>query len=399
MSNNIFICDTFILYIALKMLSCENCQIFWANLLKVVILKHWFRSIILIWGERRYFSKQQITDPIFIEIIGFLKYLNIEKWYSYRELSDKVTFVTKEHAFLYSSDDSVYQMAPWKKVFEKIFPALEPIQFVSMRDSFYHPFFLFVEELSNRYSTISFKSLVSESPSLDTIWPYKDKLHILSRVHRSFPENSGKFMVPYYKWNDQTVVQSLLEFAKEHVSVEIMLKKSFGCAGESIRPLSLRKHINPDTLINISRDYFFGWWDFSWVVITPLYKIKKEYRIYYIYKNWIPQVYSIKTRENKISHKRILEQTSFKIYKNIPVKWEYVGKNFLEWNYSYLKDTVHSLIEKIEYTTWILEIIETEDNQVLIMEVNYLWCSLVFWWEDVHNMATYNTDIHQYLFS
>jgi hypothetical protein len=350
-------------------------------------------------GGKKYSSRNPIMDPIFIEVIGFLKYLNQEKGYSYKELSEKVTFVTKDHAFVYASDETIYHLAPWSKKLDKIFPSVESIQFMSMRDAFYHPFFLFVEWLSNKYGTITTKSLVNESSSLDTIWPYKDKLHTLSRVHASSPEKAGDFIVPFYKWNDQKVVQLILDFAKEKVSSEIMIKKSFWCAGESIRPLSLKKKLHPDTLTNISRDYFFWGWDFSWIIITVLYKIKKEYRIYYILQNWIPKVYSIKERTNKISRRKILEQTNFKIYKNIPVKWKYVGKNFLEGNHSHLKDTVDALIVNIWYTTWILEIIETEENEIFVMEVNYLWCSLVFPGEDAHNMATYNTDIHHYLFS
>ncbi len=348
---------------------------------------------------KRYASKQLVMDPIFIEVIGFLKHLHETKWYSYRELSDKVTFVTRDHAFIYGSDDTIHHLAPGKKIFEKIFPSTESIEFMSMRDSFYQPFFLFIEGIMAHNSGISFKTLVNESASLSESWPYKDKLHTLSRVHSDFPEYTGKFVVPLYRGNDPVVIEKILWFAKDSIGNNVILKKSFGCAGESIRPLDLKKKINPDTLTNVARDYFFNGGDFSGTIIMPLYHIRSEYRIYYTYQDNDPKVYSIKSRENKISYRNMLEQTSLKIYKNIPVKWKYIGKDFTEGDRIRLKDIIDGLIKKIWYNTGILEIIETDTNDIVVMEVNYLGCSLVFPGEDVDNMTRYNTNIHNYLFS
>ncbi len=79
----------------------------------------------------------------------------------------------------------------------------------------------------------------------------------------------------------------------------------------------------------------------------PLYHIRSEYRIYYTYQDNDPKVYSIKSRENKISYRNMLEQTSLKIYKNIPVKWKYIGKDFTEGDRIRLKDIIDGLIKKI----------------------------------------------------
>ena len=42
----------------------------------------------------------------------------------------------------------------------------------------------------------------------------------------------------------------------------------------------------------------------------------------------------------------MLEQTSLKIYKNIPVKWKYIGKDFTEGDRIRLKDIIDGLIKK-----------------------------------------------------
>lgn len=91
-------------------------------------------------------SKVFLGDPHFIEILGFLTYLHDSEGYSFEELSKKVVFVTKSHAFIFASG-AIYHADPDSKKFSQIYPISnnEGICFISARESFYHPFFLLVE--------------------------------------------------------------------------------------------------------------------------------------------------------------------------------------------------------------------------------------------------------------
>lgn len=343
-------------------------------------------------------SKVFLGDPHFIEILGFLTYLHDSEGYSFEELSKKVVFVTKSHAFIFASG-AIYHADPDSKKFSQIYPISnnEGICFISARESFYHPFFLLVEWLWEQSWDIDIRGVNIGNKKLKKIWPYKDKIHIMSRLFHTVDEVTGDFVVPYHLWGDTDMIKSILDFTQNHLGRDVMIKKNFGCAGESLRAVRLDR-MNKDTLQNVIRDYFSPTGNFWGTYITPFYDIDKEYRMYYLFDGEESTIYSIKGRKNTLSRKKIFDQVDFRIYKSIPVKWSYLGKNIKELEWEKFQQMVDKIIKSISYTTWILEVIRTKDWKYRIMEVNYLGSSLAFPGEDVTNMTQYNIDMFQNLF-
>ena len=99
------------------------------------------------------------------------------------------------------------------------------------------------------------RSINLDNKKLESIWPYKDKIHIMSRLFHTVPEITGDFIVPYHQGNNADMIKSILDFTREHLGPDVMIKRAFGCAGESLRPLHLGK-MNKDTFQNVARDYF-----------------------------------------------------------------------------------------------------------------------------------------------
>lgn len=369
-------------------------ELMWGASVQSLIKKYHISRI----AGDRYASKHQILDPILIEVLSFLELLHETQHLSYEELSRQVSFVTTEDAFIYASDESIYHKHPDASEFVKIFPGTGSIAFVSMRDNFYHPFFRFVSILSQKWYPIYQRSLSDETLDIATVWPYKDKAYTLSCLHQYAPDMAWPFAIHYYQGNERSTYAAILRHMKYLVWDEVMLKRSFWAAGATMRPLSL-KSIHPDTLDRVSETYLRSWGAFSGTITMPLYRIKKEYRIYYTMQDGVIETYGIKERINTLSRREILKKTDFRIYETIPVKWKYRGEKIEHIFCSELQEKIRSMIKNIGYITGILEVIETKEGHLVLMEVNYLGSSLVFPWQDVDNMIKFNKKIHNFLLS
>lgn len=157
--------------------------------------------------------------------------------------------------------------------------------------------------------------------------------------------------------------------------------------------LDLDKYKEYEILNFLLRNYLNNWYESIYsIYITPYYKIKKEYRIYYIYdkKKDKTNIYSIKNRTNE-QICNIFELNNYTIDKDVKVIWNYtLREDFLEDKRLY--KFISKIAKKLNYDKWVIEFFEDNNNNLIYSEINTLWACLMFK-QDQDNMIEYYKNI------
>jgi len=131
------------------------------------------------------------------------------------------------------------------------------------------------------------------------------------------------------------------------------------------------------------------------LIIIPFFNIKTEYRVYYTYiKNKI-KFYSIKIKANK-NLNEAFQKGQLALYKNLDVTrniWEY--KNFWEKKLDFLRKVITS----VYWNVGVLEFIETENNELYLMEINHLGGLLPYDQQDLENLEEFYLDLYKHYLS
>ena len=131
------------------------------------------------------------------------------------------------------------------------------------------------------------------------------------------------------------------------------------------------------------------------VLISPAYKITREYRCYFTKHKNKTEIYSIKQRVNS-EDIDVFDKEDITIYKNIAVKWHEVKTNSEVFKFGV--KTTKEMLEYLSYDTGCLEFAQTSSGKIIFFEVNQMAGPLPFAGEDTKNMTKYYENIFDGMF-
>ncbi len=332
-----------------------------------------------IWDKNRNWKTINTT---FLEVMVFVNYYLSKLWWNIED----VHLVWRENFFLFNEEIFIYKNNDFEKIEEETL-------FATSRDLWSHLFFWFLSDLSLKDNKIKiFK------PNFKRDWHYNDKLYFINKLYPNRKNLIWDIIIPFFMNPTEELIQIFFDKVDILLWDKIIIKKSFGDMGKTVRALDLWDWLD---VSDIKQKFFNNThYSFHGLYITPWYNIKNEYRVYFLYDKDINKIkiYSVKSRVNNID-KTIFQKENLEIYKNLDTTWNYLNpKEFIKRDKSY--QFVKKIIKNIWYETGVLEIMETKENDLKFIEINYMWGSLMFdnedkqllqdFYMDMYDMISYN---------
>lgn len=132
---------------------------------------------------------------------------------------------------------------------------------------------------------------------------------------------------------------------------------------------------------------------FKPLFIVPFFEIKKEYRIYYTYIDKKMIIYTAKYKNNK-NIEEAFKKGTFEMYKNLDVSFTYFDKNkFTKEQLEFIE----LIVKWVWWKVWVLEFIQTKNNELYLMEINHLWGLLTCNKKDIDFLNKFYTTIYSNL--
>lgn len=323
-----------------------------------------------------------INDANFLEALSFIEFIKNKFKLSYNELLKYIDFIHDENFFIYN--EKVFSQN--KHWIQEINTNSQKVYFVTSRDFFTSPFFLILNSLckiNNNIHIVKFNIRLNK-------WSYNDKAYYLSKLYKLRKKLLWEIIVPLFQNREYNSVKLFFKEVQKLIWDKIIIKKNFWDMWIWLKALDLRKLKKKD--IDLLKTNFFSENNnnFTWLYIVPFIDIKKEYRIYYRYDKNKDKVtiYSVKNRINK-NIEEIFTKSSLKIYEKIDVEWHYNDKKTLEKKYI---DKINKICKITKDNIWVLEFFEDNTWKIYFCEINSLWWSLIFSWQDEKDMIKYYID-------
>ncbi len=328
-----------------------------------------------------------IQDANFLEALSFIEFLKKKYNLSYKEVLNKIKWVNNDNFFIYNEDVYIQEIDNFKKIDSK----KEKVYFTTSRDHFSAPFFLILNSISKINKNIK---IVKFNNKLEN-WSYNDKSYYISKLYKHRKNMIWDIIFPLFQNKDDKNIKLFFENVKNFLWNEIMIKKNFWDMWIWLKAIKLDKFNEADIEL-LKCNFFSDNNNFTWIYITPYIDIKKEYRIYYRYDNKKDKViiYSIKNRINKI-WEEIFSKPSFKIYENVGVEWIYQEKKRLDKKNI---DIINKICKITKDDCGVLEFFEDNYWKTYFCEINSLWGSLMFSWQDEKDMIKYYKDTRKMIY-
>ena len=334
-----------------------------------------------------HFPEGGVGHAAFLELLAYIEYLSRTYRLSEQEALSRITLVHQDNFFIHNED--IYHQASEDADFERI-DLDEEVYFASVRDGWYHPFFLVLRSLASRQPHLHiFKGNDHEG------WSYWDKGNFLAKIYPRRARLLGDVLLPCLLNPSARAVYSLLRSAERLLGTRIVLKKTFGEMGDGVRPVDTAA-LTEDRIDAIAEQFFpSSPYSFHASYIVPYVDIRREYRIYYRYDRATRDttIYSVKRKINTISGSPF-DKSSLKMYDKIGVSWEYIplGDFLGSPRHRRYAQTVARLVR---YDCGVLEVMEDPRGRLIFCEINPLGGSLMFAGEDERNLFDYYVDIYR----
>lgn len=321
----------------------------------------------------------------FMEAFMFLKvYLKEKKW----DIWD-IEWVYKKNFLINNEDFYEENNYEWSKV-------VWDIWLVTSRDSFNNSFFNYFKKLSefnSRYKIFKIHFWKS--------FLFEDKINFLSKILENRKKYIWQIIIPFIMKKEVKDIYFLLLFINNNLWKKFILKNSIWATWNNIKAIDFK-----DTWIDSKELYwikekFFYWNIYNHVspYFTEFYDIKIEFRFYYTYSNGEIYIYSIKNRINKVKWDwNIFLKEDFS-YSNISTIWKYLDLNLFFINYKYIYDEISIIIKKQWIWSGVLELCELNNGELRFIEINSLWWTLMYPWDDEVNMKKYYCNIWKNIIS
>ena len=283
---------------------------------------------------------------------------------------------------LFIHNDKLFRINGKEIVEEK----LENVYFVSLREALSHPFFRLLKIILEK------KDGALVKPNMQTMQNVgcMNKLYAIRELYEVREKYLGDIIVPFNLTTRDHEV--FITYVKENFGEQIVLKKDCVQEGKGVifKDLSRKNQMQSiskilDTHKTKDRE----------LIISPAYKIKREYRCYFTQHKNKTEIYSIKQRVNS-QDIDVFDKDDITIYKNIAVKWHEVktDSEVFELGVNLTKE----MLKYLSYDTGCLEFAQTESGKIIFFEVNQMAGPLPFAGEDTKNMTNYYKNIFDEMF-
>ncbi len=258
--------------------------------------------------------------------------------------------------------------------------------FVTCRDSWNHPFFYNL--LLNWH-----KHIRLYRPNHSMEWWHRDKLYFISQLWKDRNKYVWDIVIPLVMDSSHHAIKSLFLFVKATLKSKIVMKKNFWVQWQNVKAIDLSSNVEylDEALI---RNFF--WWpiyNYASPYFISYYDIETEFRIYYIHEDNKTHIYSIKNRVNEFRNDgSVFEKPDF-TYSSINTKWLYCHIQDLKNSHSDIEVEALNIIPKLWLQTGVLELCRCKDGKIRFIEVNALWWTLMFPWEDEKQMQQFYLDL------
>jgi len=355
---------------------------------KLELLKRWYSCKNII---QKYFYKiwdwnnniWRINFGFFIDVFSFIENMKEKYNIEYKEILEKIEFINVNRNF-YIFNDNIYIENSWNNFYTKI-NLNKKTYFVTSRDSWLNPFFILLYKLWEIN-----KKLYVIRPNKREWWIYNDdKISNTSKLYQKREKLIWDVIVPLLYKRDNNSLYNFFDSVKTHLWNFVVIKKNSSQYWDWVKMLDLNNYKN-DKIINFLRtNYINNWFESIYsIFITPLYKIKKEYRVYYIFnqKTKKTKIYAIKNRINE-NIWDIFWIKNYTINEDVKVTWKCMLKKTFNKNEK-LVWFMSKISKNLWYDKWVIEFFENEKWELIYSELNSLWALLLFK-EDENNMFEY----------
>lgn len=316
----------------------------------------------------------------FIEAFVFLRIFLREKLWNIQDIE----WVFAKNFLIYNSDLYVFSE---NNKYEKI---RKKVLFVTSRDSWKNPFFLFLSKFfEGRVDLIK--------PNFEVIDTNTDKLTNISKIWKLREKNIWDIIIPFLRNKSISQIEYLLNFVNENIGPKVILKNNFWVEWKSVRAIDLLHHQQEQQILlqQIKKDFFdIGTGTINNPYFVKYYNIVKEFRIYYTFSPLGQiQIYSIKNRENSsIDKSSIFWKSNFST-ENLKVIWKYMHPNdFYNQEPEVYKSCV-DIIPLLWLEIWVLEMCREKDGSIRFIEINPLWWALMHKGSDERMLENYYEDM------
>lgn len=274
---------------------------------------------------------------------------------------------------LFIFNDDLYRITDSGVVREE----LEGTCFVSLRDSWRHPFFRILRHLLEsrggklakpNLQTMENTGCMNKFYGIRELYPYREQyLHDIA-----IPFNLKPRCYPAF-----------LDFLRERMDRRVVFKidciqEGRGVVFKDLADPAALAAVTPllDKHMAANRELF----------VTPAYRIVREFRCYFTRKEAI-RLFSVKERVNHSSLDQLVAKENIQIYKNISVKWHEVKPDSA--GFDRITQTATALLDKLSYSAGCVEFADTEDGKTVFFEVNQMAGPLPFAGEDLARTSAY----------
>lgn len=323
-------------------------------------------------GLNNYDPNSMVLEASIIETYLLINYLH----------TNKIKARLWHNNPLFIHNDKLFRIQGDKIVEEN----LENVYFVSMRESLSHPFFRLLKIILEKKGGDLVKPNMQTMDNAGCM----NKIFAIRELYKHRDDYLGDIIIPFNLTTRDHEV--FINYVKNKLGEKIVLKKDCVQEGKGV----IFKDLSRDNQMqNISKILNTHKTKDREVIISPAYKIAREYRCYFTQHANKKTVYSIKQRINS-EDIDVFEKDDITIYKNISVSWHEVKID--SDIFSFGESLTKEILEHLSYDTGCLEFAQTTCGRIVFFEVNQMAGPLPFAGEDTKNMTNYYTSIFDYMF-
>ena len=322
-----------------------------------------------------------------INIWSFLEALMFYSYYvfSYWGNKEDINWVYEKNFIYY--DDNIYVYENWEWL-EQEWDTL----FATSRDTWYHPFFLHIEELSKKKTDI----YILKPNLYINNWMYNDKWYFLSKFVWKETNYQWNVVFPFIMDISKNSIFQLLDFVKNNIWNKVVIKSVMWEMWYNVKALNLQSYDEVIVKKIIEKFFISDCYWFNVPYFVEYWDIKNEFRLYYnrdVLTNKL-KVYSVKKKNNYIKGDwNIFSKDSFAMYKDIDVVRSFRKIEDFYKDFSYVIDALDDISKYLWLETWVIELAELNDKSIKFIEVNPLGWTLLFPGDDEKRIEEFYSEL------
>jgi len=316
-------------------------------------------------------------NSIILETWIFIKTIWEKFWIHPKDIN----WVYKQNMVIINEDLFLFQNNEWKKVSWE-----ESIYFFTSRYWFNNIFWSLWEEIASKNKF--FPKIIFPNKDLRVFKNSNDKIKYIINIYNKREKIVWNFMLPLmYSRNIQSIWSLLLLWKDITWEDFVLVKKSCGTDNwKHITLLNINNYLNNDQMLEyIYFKYISSISEFDTnIYITSFYEIDKEFRLYYVKSKWKYKLYSAKQKINLTNQDDLQFKTSLSTWKNLIVKWDLYDLNDIPEK---VKELSEYIFKKNNIDVGVIEFVKLKwKSEYRFLEINCLWWSMMFEWQDEINI-------------